>query len=258
LLARKPVRIFLAVEKALFLRELGMRITTSKSGLFWTFFEPFMQVLIFTLIHAVAFDVKSSYDYAIFTAVNFTAYSLFKNIVLKSMTAFSANKALFIYKQVKPVDTVIARAMVELFITGVVILIFVLIGLYFGYDLTVKNFPMVMLGLFWIMLFSISLGILLAVGNMFYPSIGRIIGIGMMFLMFGSAVFYSLERIPPQIAKLLLYNPVTHFMEMIHGWYFYELDDRFVNYSYMAIWTMATLFFGLWLYRHLEKKIISS
>jgi len=57
--------------------------------------------------------------------------------------------------------------------------------------------------------------------------------------------------------EILLYNPLVHFMEMIHGNYIYELDDRFVDYKYMLLWTIIPLFMGMSLYMKLEKRIIS-
>ncbi len=75
--------------------------------------------------------------------------------------------------------------------------------------------------------------------------------------MFGSAIFYTIEMLPSQIQTLLLYNPLVHFMEMIHGHYFHVLDDRFVDYSYMTLWTLIVLYSGLWFYRKLEERIIS-
>jgi len=258
-LARKPTQIFFAVIKALFIRELWMRISVSKSGLFWTFFEPFMQVFVFTLIHAAVFSHRSGgFDYTTFIAINFVAYNLFKNIIKKSVGSFVANKGLFIYKQVKPIDTIISRALVELYITGVVSVIFILLGYYLGFDLQIKNFPMVAFALIWLMIFSIGLGVLLAVGNSFFPSVGKTVNVVMIFLLFGSAVFYSLETIPATVRELLLFNPLVHFMEMIHGWWMYDLDDRYVSYSYLSLWTLGVLFISLLLYRHYEERIISS
>ena len=57
---------------------------------------------------------------------------------------------------------------------------------------------------------------------------------------------------------MLLYNPLVHFMEMIHGNFLYDYDDRYVDYSYMALWTLPTLFVAIWLYILLERKIISA
>ncbi|NKQ41044.1 MAG: ABC transporter permease [Sulfurovum sp.] len=256
--ARQPVEIFMAVTKALFIRELNMRFTSGKAGLFWTFFKPFMQVLVFVLIKVVIFGRASdNIDYAAFLALNFTAFNMFKNIISASSGAFNANKGLFVYKQVKPIDTIIARIFVEIFISGIIIVIFVFIGIYFDFDLDVKSLPMVALAFISIILFAFSFGLLVAVGNKFYQSIGKVVNILLTFLMFGSAVFYAIEMVPVEIQEYLLLNPLTHFMEMLHGNYFYVLDDRFVDYRYMALWTLSFLFLGMILYRKLEERIIS-
>jgi capsular polysaccharide transport system permease protein len=76
-------------------------------------------------------------------------------------------------------------------------------------------------------------------------------------LLIFSAVFFPIISLPPEAQEILLYNPLVHFMEMIHGFYLYELDDRFVDYEYMALWSITPLFMGTWLYIKLEQKIIS-
>jgi len=230
----------------------------SKTGVFWTFFEPFVQVLIMVLIKVLLFGrATDNFDFATFLALNFTAFNLFKNIITKSMGAFRANKALFVYKQVKPLDTIVARILVELFITGVIVICFVAIGFYFDYDLKVQNLPLVVLGFTWLVAFSFSLVVLLSVSNTFYPSVGKTVTMLMSFLMFGSAIFYTMEMLPLEIQSLLLWNPLVHFMEMIHGHYFYVLDDGLVSYYYMALWTLIPLYIGLWFYGKLEERIIS-
>jgi len=255
---RSSLYIFFAVQKALFLREFSMRFSVSKSGLFWTFFEPFFQVMIMVIIKMFLFgSAGENFDFAAFLALNFTAYNFFKNILIKSMGAFTANRALFIYKQVKPLDTIFARILVEMFITGIIIISFVAIGFYFDFDLNVQNLPMVTLGFIFLVSLAFSWGILLAVANTFYSSVAKTINILMTFLMFGSAVFYTIEQLPLEFQNILLFNPLTHFMEMIHGYYFYVLDDRFVNYNYMLLWIIIPLYLGLWFYRKLEERIIS-
>ena len=235
-----------------------MRFSTSKMGLFWTFAEPFMQVFMFVFIHALIFSSSnSSIDMSVFFALNFTAFNIFKNITMKSMGAFRANHPLFIYKQVKPIDTILARVSVEIFITMTIISLFVCIGLYFDFDMTIKNIPMVTLGFVWLIFFSIGLGLFLAIADTYYPSFGKIFTILSMLLMFGSAVFYSISMMSSEIQNVLLLNPLTHFMEIIHGFYFYSLDDQYVDYQYILLWTVSCLFVGLWLYRYLEEKIIS-
>ena len=255
---RKPLKVFYDVQKALFLRELNMRFSTGRTGLFWTFMEPFIQIAVFVAIKMALFGSgNENFDFAVFLAINFTFFNLFKNIVQKSVNAFKANKALFVYKQIKPIDTIIARGIVEIFITMIIVIIFIIIGYYFNFDLSVKDFNKVFLGVVLLILFSYAFGILIAVGNVFMQSIGKLVGFLMTGLMFGSAVFYTLEALPKTARDLLLINPLTHIMEAIHGNYFLALSDEYVDYNYIIFWILILFYLGLWLYIKLEKRIIS-
>ncbi len=257
---RKPLFVFLAVIKTLFFRELNTRISVGKTGLFWTFFQPFMQVYMFILIRilTIGSGEGENYDFSVFMASGFIAFNMFSHILSDSTGAFLGNQGLFVYKQVKPIDAIIARVLLEVFLTSIIVLIFLFLGFFFQYDIAPKNISMVFLGYLWLLIFSFSVGFLAAIGNTFFLSIGKVIGILTFGLMILSAVFFPIISVPPEAQEILLYNPLVHFMEMIHGYYIYELDDRFVDYRYMALWTITPLFMATWLYARVERKIVSS
>ena len=75
--------------------------------------------------------------------------------------------------------------------------------------------------------------------------------------MFISAIFYSMQDMPQALQDALYYNPLVHFIELLHASYFFVLDDGFVDYTYMLLWTIIPLYIGLWSYSRLEKRIIS-
>jgi len=257
---RHPFKIFFAVVRALFLRELNTRFSQGRLGLFWTFFQPFFQIALFVALHAVILQGQqiSTYDYIVFMASGFIAFNLFRGILSASIGAFDANKGIFIYKQVKPIDTIITRVLLETFISIIIIILFLVIALFTQYpNVFPENFAMVTIGFLWLIIFSMSIGTLVAIGSTFFPSIGKLVGIVSFMLLFASGVFYSLENLPPEIQTPLLYNPVLHFMEMIHGFYIPELSTQYVNYRYMLAWTIIPLFLSLWLYVRLEKRIVS-
>jgi capsular polysaccharide transport system permease protein len=191
-------------------------------------------------------------------ASGFIAFNMFKHILSKSTGAFTANKGLFVYKQVKPIDTIIARVLIELFLTTLIMSIFLFIGFIFDYDNTIpKNILMVGLGYLWVVIFSFSIGLVIGIGNTFFMSIGKFISIISFALLIFSAIFYPIISLPPAAQEMLLYNPLVHFMEMIHGFWLDELDTQFVDYLYMLEWTLVPLLIGIWLYYRLEKRIIS-
>jgi capsular polysaccharide transport system permease protein len=133
----------------------------------------------------------------------------------------------------------------------------VLFGLYFGFDMNVENLGMLLLSFVWLTLFAIAFGLFVAVLSAFYDSLKKVIKLILSPLMFVSAIFYSMQDMPQSLQDLLYYNPLAHFMELLHANYFLVLDDAFVDYNYMLMWTIIPLYVGLWSYSRLEKRIIS-
>ena len=256
---RSSISIFQSVVHALFLREVQTRFGTKKLGYLWAIIDPFTQIFLFATLKTALHDRgMPGIDYVVFLATSFLTYNLFKHVMTNSMSAFNANKMLFNYKQVKPFDTIVSRFVLEFLIFGVAVIIFMSIGIYFEFDLTVKDFNMVLLTVLWISVFAFGIGLLFAVLSSFYESFSKIISYITMPLFFISGLFYTAGSLPPEIREILLYNPILHFIEMIHGNYFLVLDTQYVDYEYMMYWTFLPLFFGLYFYINSEKKIISS
>ncbi len=256
---RTSLEIFKSVVLALFLREVQTRFGTKKLGYFWAVFDAMFMVLIFAgLKSAVASNSMPGVDFPVYLATSFLAFYLWKKIVSQSIHAFSANKALFAYKQVKPFDTIVTRVLLEILVSSAATLIFVAIGLYIGLDISVKNFNMVMLAVFWLCIFGFGIGLMNAVFAYFYEFYAKLINIVMTPLLFVSAIMYPIDSLPPFIREILLYNPLVHFMEMIHGYYFHSLNTYYVDYEYMIYWTLIPLWIGLFFYKRSEKRILSS
>lgn len=256
---RSSFSIFTSVVMALFLREVQTRFGTQKLGYFWAIFDAMLLVLIFgALKTAIADSALPGVDFPVFLATGFLAFFLWQNIVKKSMQAFVANLGLFAYKQVKPFDTIITRVLLEVLVSLMATLVFIGIGLYFEFDISVQNFNMVVFAVLWLIIFGFGFGLMSAVFGHFYETYGKIVNVIMTPLLFISALMYTVESLPPVLRELILYNPLVHFIEMIHGYYFTELDTKYVDYEYMCYWTIIPLYIGLYFYIKGEKRILSS
>ena len=256
---RTSVEIFSSVVKALFLREVQTRFGTKKLGYFWAVFDAMFMVLVFAgLKAAAASESMPGIDFPVFLATGFLAFFLWKSIVVSATNAFGANKALFVYKQVKPFDTIVTRTLLEILVSLVATLVFIVLGWYLDFDIAVKNFNMVMFAVAWMCLFGFGIGLMSAVFAYFYEFYAKLVNIIMTPLLFISALMYTVDSLPPVLREIILYNPLVHFIEMIHGFYFQSLDTRYVDYNYMMFWTLIPLFIGLFFYRRSEERILSS
>lgn len=255
----KSIFVFYNVVAALFFREIQTRFASKSLGYLWAIVDASAMIVVFSLVKVYLMDrAMPGIDYPVFLATGFLAYNLFKGIVNKSMESFESNRALFVYKQVKPIDTLFARVLVETLVIAVVAVILLLVGMYIGYDIAVKNFLAVVFAFIWIILFGFGLGVLFSVIAVFFENFKKIIGLMFLPLFFLSGLFYTVESLPPMAREVLLYNPVIHFIELIHGSYFQTLDTKYVDYQYMFLWTFIPMFCGLWFYRRVENKVISS
>lgn len=244
---------------ALFLREVQTRFGTKKLGYFWAIFDAMLMVLVFAgLKAAIAENAMPGVDFPVFLASGFLAFFLWKDIVNRSIDAFGANAALFAYKQVKPFDTLVTRVLLEILVSTMATLVFVVIGLYFDFDIAVQDFNMVIFAVLWLVVFGFGVGLMSAVFSHFYETFGKIVKVIMTPLLFISALMYTVDSLPPVLRELILYNPLVHFMEMIHGYYFTALDTKYVDYEYMLYWTLIPLYLGLYFYVKGEKRILST
>lgn len=256
---RSSFSIFRSSVFALFLREMYDSVGIKKIGYFWLFFDILFAVIVFTGLRGYLRGLHiPGLDTIVFIATSVMAFYFFKTTVKMLMNSFSDNQSLFDYRQVRPIDVLFSKFLFNFYTRVLATFIMLFIGVYFEFDLSIKDFNMVMLSIVWLALFSLSLGLLFAVLASFFEVVRKLVGYMMLPLLFTSAVFYTVESLPPYLRGLIVYNPVVHFMEMLHGSYFHVLDTRYVDYVYMTYWTVIPLFLGLFFYTRSEKGIISS
>ena len=239
------------------LREIQTRFGSQKLGYFWAIVDPMIMIILFSILHSYS-GAYTPYSFAVFLATSFLSYNTFRAIIQQLTNSFKANKSLFIYKQVKPFDTLVSRYIIEIVITSIITIIFIAIGIYFNLDIRCKDILFVMLAFFWFSFFGFSLGVLFAVLAYFFENFAKIINLVFYPMFFISGLFFTADSLPPKIRDILIFNPVFQFEEMVHGYYFYSLSDKYVNYIYLLLWTLIPLFLGLWLYKKSERKIIMS
>src|SRR5678810_736691 len=113
-LVRSPFALTVDVWRALFLREALYRISQDRMAWAWLLLEPVAHVaLLIWAFTGFRHVVIAGADTAVFVALGVLGFFVPRNILLRSMDAISQNAALYAYRQVKPVDTVLVRAALE-------------------------------------------------------------------------------------------------------------------------------------------------
>ena len=252
---RKPSEIQRAVIFALVLREARARIGATRMGAFWTLAEPLLHITAFTLLYGtIRGSQTASLPFSIFLFVGLSPFILFRNISLRMMDSLDANRALFSYKQILPIDTFVARTIVEFFVAAIVYLVIALGFGWFGFPSAISH------PLEWIIAISLgctlsfSLGMTFSVITREMPQLKIIIRIAFLPLYLVSGVFFSPSSLPPQALTLLQINPYFHLIELLRSYALPSYSTvQGTSIMYVLSVTLVFLFSSFFLY-HIKRR----
>ncbi len=255
---RSPLKITLAVWKALFLREAVTRLSTGRAAWLWLMLEPLI-VIIFHLYWYSALHVGSMYgmDIAIWFMLGFSGYFLFTRVGNQCTNAVDANQTLFSYKLVKPVDTVITRACLESFIMTVTISLLLTTLVILGLPIKVADPILAICAWIGLGLLGLGYGLIFSVINELIPEIEKLLKFIMLPLYFLSGVLIPILSIPKPYYDVLMWNPIIHGIEFLR----ISFSNHYVvtpNLSlvYLYGFSLTSVFFGLALHVKFAKKLV--
>ena len=241
-------------------RELKTRVSTAKFGVIGVFIEPLGQIFMFLLLFSIIRgNSRGGLDIILFLAAGICIFSVFSDIGIRSANAMIANEALFFYRRVKPIDTVIARTIVE---TGLYSIVFItiIIGCYLiREEIILNDITLLFLSFFGLVIFSLGLGMFLMVSAHIYPIVLQLTPIIMRPLWFISGVVISLNALPQWLRPYLSWNPVLQSIELARHAFSTDYVIRSNEVSLLYLWQCAivSLCFGLWIYTCNEKRLLT-
>ncbi|MGB6096001.1 MAG: ABC transporter permease [Comamonas thiooxydans] len=254
---RSSLSVTFAVWSALFLREAVARLSATRGAWVLIVLEPVLHACFMLLLYTVlrARSVAGA-DVAVWLVLGLTGYFTVQNVFQRAMGAVDANKALFAYRQVRPIDTVIVRAALETLL-GVVILLVLLGGLAFFGRSFVPDAPMETI-LSWagLMLCALGVGLVLSVLSDLVPEAGNLTVFLFRPLYFLSGAIFPLSAIPIQYREWAFLNPFAHGLELLRSSFFpvYHAAPE-ANFEYLFGFAAVSIFFGLALQVRFAQKL---
>lgn len=255
--ARTSTAIALSVWKALFLREALSRILAGRAAWFWLLAEPVFHVAYLMLIFAViSVRTVGGIDTAIWIMVGMLAFFMFCRTGTQVMNAVSANQALFAYRQVKPVDTVLVRGGLEGLLMTIIASILLAGAALFGHSVIPADPLAVLEAFFGLWLVGLGFGLVTSVTGELVPELGRVIHLVMMPMYLISGVMFPISAVPQPYRDWLLLNPVAHGLEAARlGFapYYHAVPE--LSVAYMYGFALVSIFLGLALHRRFALRL---
>lgn len=248
------------VINSLIYRELKTRVSLVKGGVLGVFIEPLgviaVFLLVFTLLRAITIGPL---DILLFLGSGTVLFTLFSNIAIRSSNGMKANQALFFYRPVKPIDTVIARTIVETGLYGIVFIVIILATYIIRKEIILNNLALLFTAYLALVIFSFGVGLFLMVASHIYPSIKQLIPLLTRPLFFVSGVLFSINVLPQSLRPYLSWNPILQAIEITRYSFStaYNIDKSLISITYLWQGSLISLFLGLFAYSFSEKKLLT-
>lgn len=258
-MARSGIDVQRAAVGALFLREIKTRFGKYRLGYCWAILEPTAHLLVMLavfgyLMHRTMPDIS----FPVFLINGIIPYFLFSSIATRSIGAIEANQGLFNYRPVKPIDTIIARAILESTIYGCVYIVLMSIVGIAGEEFAVTKLITLILTWLLLVLFSCGLGLIFMVIGKNFPEMEKFLPILVKPLYFISCIMFPLHAVPRDYWPWLLWNPIVHIVELSRESVVAGYVSEGVSLPYLVLCTLVMLFLGLAVYRSQEKAMLTS
>ena len=222
-------------------RDVIGRYRGSFLGILWSFFNPLLMLLVYTLVFSVIFkarwnvgsDSKTEFALVLFTGL--IVFNLFAESFNRAPILIISN-ANYVKKVIFPLEILpwvtmgssLFHAIVSLGVWFIFYLIF------FGIPyLSALLLPVVILP---IILFTMGISWFFASIGVFLRDLEQAVGIGTTVLMFLSPIFYPLSMLPSQYRGILYLNPLTTAVEQVRSvLIFGKLPNPLVFSLYLGI-----------------------
>ena len=246
------------VVDALVYRELRTRVSSVKGGFLGVLLQPLGLIAIWMLFLTLLGSQRGgSLNVVLFLASGINLFTIFSQIANRSLTSMEANEALLFYKPVKPIDTIIARAITESSLYTCCLII-IMVGSWIYLD----QIYMSNLGLFFITILlastlGFSTGLLFMVAGHIVPNFAQIGTWIPRILWFLSGVPFRYWLFPAWTRSFFIWNPMMHVIELNRKSFSDDYYTPDANLDYAVITTILLLTISLWVYYNNERKLLT-
>lgn len=199
-------------------REVVGRYKGSMLGILWSFINPLLMLLVYTMFFSVILKIRwgieneSKADFAILLFVGLVMYGFIAECINRAPGLITGNVN-YVKKVVFPIEilpVVSCGSALFHWAISMIVLMAALVVLGNGVPLTAIWIIPIMVPL---VLYGLGLGWILAAIGVFVRDVNQVVGVFSQVLLFLSPVFFSVSKIPEAYRHLFQINPLTDIIE---------------------------------------------
>jgi capsular polysaccharide transport system permease protein len=254
----QSLQIQLRVISALFMRDIIAKFGRHGLGFLWLFLEPMMFAVGVTIMFSFVSHTQGSIPITAFILTGYSCLVLWRNLVNRLMAGVVSNKGLLYHRNVKIIDLLYARGVMEFVACTMsfvfLSLIFSALGLVSLPDDPLKAF----VGWLLYAWFSFAAGLVAAYMGSSNEIFDRIAHILMYLTAPLTGGFAMVTWTSPEAQRVLLMSPLVNAIELLREGYFGMSVNAVYSISYLVTVNLCLTLVGLILVRSIKRQLVDS
>lgn len=245
-LFRRACRTQLIVVGAILVREIHTRYGRENFGFIWIIIEPLllgMAVVAFWVLWRS--DLQQGIPVLIFAMTGYIPFMLWRQFLSRSIKCVSVNLGLLYHRQVRVLDLLYARFIIEML--GVVLAFWIAGFFFWSIDLysLPRDLGLFYLGWFYLFFATLGAGLGLAALTERFDWSAKLTG-PLIFMSYPlSGVFFLLDWLPERARTFLIWMPTVNAFEMIRGGQFGDVIRVHYDHGAALLTCSLLLLLGL-------------
>jgi ABC-type polysaccharide/polyol phosphate export permease len=253
------------------LRELRGKYKRSVLGWTWSLVNPIAQVAIFSLVFGVLLKIQipkghpsGLHNFPVFLFCGVLPFNFVSNGLNGSMLGLLGNagliKKVWFRREILVISTVMSYV-VTFAIELAVLMVFVMV---LG-SFVLPWLPVVLLLVVILTIYTIGLGLLFSVLNVYFRDMQYLVAIGLQLWFYATPIIYPLSRVPghkelaghdiPVRAIYTIINPMVGFVESFRAVLYDRRWPPLNQLGYATLWAFAMLWIGILVFRRFEPRL---
>ena len=235
-------------------KDLKARYKGSFLGFLWTFLNPLLQLIVYTIVFSTIMRVNIDKFY-IYLFVGLIPWIFFTTSIQTGVVSIMMNKDLIkkIYfpRIILPISTVNSAFMNMLY--SMIVLIATLLVSGIGISKYILLLPIAM-----IMQYILVLGMIfiLSALNVYFRDLEYILNIIIMVWFYLTPIVYSMDMIPIHARKWFYLNPMTNIIAFYRDILYYKRMPSFESFSWILLYGTIMIVVGYFVFEKLQKKFV--
>lgn len=228
-------------------RDFKKKYKRTVLGMFWSILSPLLMLAVLAIIFGNFFG-RDIPHFLIYVFTGQIVFNYFLEATNEGMGALLFNANIFTKVNV-PKHLFVVSKNVSAFINFSIICIIYFLFLFFDNVIISWKFIFLLYPIICLILFNIGLGLLLSAYYVIFRDLEYIYRILTQLIMYGSAIFYSIDIVPNFMRVIFYCNPIFVFITYIRNIVLDNMIPNIYMHLLLAIYTVLVLLLGIAVYR---------